>query len=111
MTDMTWLPLPDVAERCLVTVIDVREWLREGRVVAVRRGENNVWCVAEEFLADGGPLAMLRGTITVLRDARLTDEEIVEWLAADHELLGMSPIAALRDGRRARVRAAAQALG
>lgn len=109
--DMTWLPLPDVAERCLVTVIEVREWMREGRVVAVRRGENNVWCIAEECLDEDGPLPMLRGTITVLRDARLSDEEIVEWLAADHELLGMSPLAALREGRRARVRAAAQALG
>ena len=61
---------------------------------------------------DGAPaiLPWLHGTLTVLKDTHLSDEAVLEWLLKDEEELGMSPLAALRSGKRAPVRRIAQTL-
>ncbi len=56
-------------------------------------------------------LSTLHGTITVLTDLKLTDEEILVWLFEPSPDLGERPIDSLLAGRKARVRQAAQALG
>jgi len=112
--DSAWLTVPDCAERLGTTPSKVRELLREGHLVGVRRGERQVLQVPTGAIVDGesGPevLATLRGTLTLLRDAGFRDDEAAEWLLADDAELGMSPLAALREGRRAHVRRIAQSL-
>ena len=49
-------------------------------------------------------LASLHGTITVLADAGFSDEEAIVWLFTQDDLLGTTPIDALRAGRKTEVR-------
>jgi hypothetical protein len=49
--------------------------------------------------------------ITVLRDARFTDDEIVEWLHRSDDSLPGSPIEALRANRGSEVKRRAQVAG
>lgn len=128
-----WLTLPDVAERLGIDVGKVRRLLQDGRLVAVRRGEPAVLSVPADFLVpahlanpaaptvpavpdgqdgDGGwvVLAALRGTLTVLADAGFDAEESVEWLFSTDEVLGRTPMAALRAGSKSEVRRRAQTL-
>jgi hypothetical protein len=112
-----WLPLPDLADRIGVAFSQARNLVRDRHVVGVRRGERAVFQVPAAFLvpAEGGGaeqvLPSLRGTVLVLADQGLPDEEIVEWLFAPHDALGTTPVEALRAGRKTEVRRAAQALG
>lgn len=57
------------------------------------------------------PLWNLKGTITVLRDAGFSSEEIAAWLWQGNEELGLSPIQALRLGLHHRVNLIASTLG
>lgn len=100
-----WLTVPDVAQECDRPVTAVRTWLKEGDLIALRRGERGVLSVPADFLGDGEPLHHLRGTITVLRDAGLDDLEIVAWLfAADDTLTTGSAIGDLRAGHKTEIR-------
>ncbi|MDN4482147.1 Rv2175c family DNA-binding protein [Demequina lignilytica] len=115
MTDDTdWLTVPDFAEVLGITPSQVRELIREGHVLAVRRGERQVMQIPAGVIVDGedGPevLATLRGTLTLLRDAGFDDAESADWLLHEEAELGMTPLAALREGRRAHVRRIAQSL-
>ncbi|WP_062464510.1 Rv2175c family DNA-binding protein [Demequina soli] len=112
--DLAWLTVPDFADRLGTTASRVREMLREGELLAVRRGERQTLQIPAGVIVDGeaGPevLATLRGTLTLLRDAGMDDAEMAAWLMADEPELGMSPLDALREGRRAHVRRIAQTL-
>lgn len=112
--EIEWLTVPGFADALGVTASDVREMLRLRSIVAVRRGDNDAWHIPAGFIAeqDGRPrvLSTLPGTLTLLADVGFTDEETVAWLTSPSEELGMTPLAALREGRRAPVRRAAQAL-
>ena len=52
-------------------------------------------------------LPSLRGTVTVLEDAGLTDDEALEWLLGENSLLHARPIDVLREGNVHAVRRAA----
>lgn len=111
-----WLTLPDLAERLGTDLSRVRGLVRDRAVVGVKRGERTVFQVPEAVLVpaeDGGEqvLPTLRGTVVVLGDQGLTDDEILAWLFSPEDSLGVAPIEALRAGRRAEVRRQAQALG
>ena len=114
MSDVEWLTVPDFADRLGVTASQVRELLREGGLVSTRRGERNTVQLPAAFIVDGedGPVILptLKGTLTLLKDARLGDDGALEWLLADEPELGTSPLGALRSGQRAHVRRLAQAL-
>ena len=100
-----WLTLPDVAEQLGVRVTEVRRMLKEGDLVAVRRGERAALSVPADFLGEDGPLPELRGTFTVLSDGGFSDEEIVEWMfTRDERLVGGTPIGAIRGGAKTEVR-------
>jgi hypothetical protein len=103
MDEATWLTLPDVAERLGIEVGKVRQLLRDGHLLA-RRVDDGPLEVAEAFLSDGAVLKGLPGTITLLRDARFTDDEAVEWLFAHSDALGAAPISALQQKRIHEVR-------
>lgn len=105
------LALPDVAERLGLPVTKVRQALRDGHLVAVRR--DGVLSVPAEFLTDEGTIVKgLPGTITVLADAGFTPEEMVRWLFTADDTLPGRPIDALRatGGREVKRRAQALAL-
>lgn len=107
---LTWLTLPDLAERLGTDVSRVRQLVRDRQVLAVRRGENNVLMVPAAFVQDGRVLKGLPGTLTLLQDARFGDEEALRWLFTDDELPG-SPVDALVGNRGTEVKRRAQALG
>ena len=109
-----WIPIPDAAEELGSDFRTVRNWVREGELVALRvpglagaRIPGEFFTGARESfrVVDG-----LRGSITQLRDCGLDDAEIVTWLLSPNEELGMAPAAALASGLKHAVRRAAVAL-
>jgi len=114
MPDTEWLTVPDFADRLGVSASAVRELIREGGLVATRRGERNTVQMPAGFIVevDGSAeiLGTLRGTVTVLKDAHMSDDAVLEWLLTEEPELGCSPLAALRSGQCAHVRRLAQAL-
>lgn len=106
----SWLTVPDIAERLGVEVTRVRQLIREGQLIAVRRGENRVLQVPADFLGDGRIVKGLAGTITLLKDDGFTDEEMLEWLFTPDDSLPGTPVQALREQRGTEVKRRAQAL-
>lgn len=110
-----WLAIPDVAESLEVSVTAVHEMIRVRELVAVRRGEGQTRQIPADFLEPDGAgmrvIPALRGTLIMLGDLRMNDEEAIDWLMSEHAELGSTPLAALREGKRAPVRRAAQTLG
>lgn len=86
----------------------VHRLIEDRHLLAVRR--DKVLVVPEEFVLDGEPLKDLRGTLMLLADDGFSDDEAMQWMLEVNDLLGVSPIAALRAGRKAEVRRVAQAL-
>ncbi|MFR9676689.1 Rv2175c family DNA-binding protein [Streptomyces sp. TR02-1] len=105
-----WLTLPDIAERLDVEVTRVRQLVKEGQLIAVRRGENRVLQVPADFIGEGRIIKGLAGTITLLRDDGFTDEEMLEWLFTSDDSLPGTPAQALRENRGTEVKRRAQAL-
>ena len=106
-----WLTVPDVAQVAGVDQRDVRRWLQERELVAVRRGERGVASVPASFVTPEGPLNHLRGTLSVLADAGFSDTEAIRWLHTPDDTLPGTPIDALRANRKTEVRRRAQAMG
>lgn len=109
VVEIEWAHVPDVAEALGVEVTKVRQFLREGKLLAVRDGDGPLRIPAA-FVQNGQIVKHLPGVITLLRDARYGDEEAVRWLFTDDDLPG-SPIEALRENRGTEVKRRAQALG
>lgn len=110
--DVEVLPLPEVAQLLGLATSRVQQLLRDGQLLALRRGDELV--VPAEFLAPGEAAAVVKGlagTVTLLRDARYADEEILRWLFTEDETLPGSPIEALRSNRGREVKRRAQAMG
>ncbi len=108
--DIEWTTVPDVAEALGVEVTKVRQYLREGKLLAVRPDEGAPLAIPAAFVQDGAIVKHLPGVITLLRDARYSDDEAIRWLFTDDDLPG-SPIEALRENRGTEVKRRAQALG
>ncbi|HET8600289.1 MAG TPA: Rv2175c family DNA-binding protein [Segeticoccus sp.] len=101
-----WLTVPDVAERLGVPLSRVRRMLDDRDLVALRIGEHRAQRVPARFLTDEGPLPALRGTITVLSDGGMSDEQVVAWLFTTDETLPVpgAPIDALHAGHKTEIR-------
>jgi hypothetical protein len=106
-----WLTVPEAGERLGEPANRARQLLRDGKLLGVRRGENNALYVPAAFLGDGVIVKGLPGVITVLRDNRYSDEEAVRWLYTPDDSLPGRPIDALRENRGTEVKRRAQALG
>ncbi|GAA2225769.1 MULTISPECIES: Rv2175c family DNA-binding protein [Kitasatospora] len=105
-----WMYLPDISEQWGVLVTEVRNQVKAGHLVAVRRGENKALQVPAAFIDTDGPVKHLVGTLTVLRDCGFNDEEILEWMFTEDPSLPGSPIQALRENRGTEVKRRAQAM-
>jgi excisionase family DNA binding protein len=106
----SWLTVPDIAERLGVEVTRVRQLIREGQLIAVRRGENRVLMVPADFIGEDRVVKGLVGTLTLLKDDGFSDEEALEWLFTPDPTLPGTPAQALRENRGTEVKRRAQAL-
>jgi uncharacterized protein len=108
-SEVVVLPLPDVAQRLRLPVTRVHQMLRDGQLLGVRR--HGVTVVPAEFLNGDAVVKGLPGTITLLRDAGYSVEEILRWLFTAEDSLPGTPIDALRSDRGREVKRRAQAMG
>ncbi|MFE2427994.1 Rv2175c family DNA-binding protein [Streptomyces sp. NPDC059373] len=106
----SWLTLPDVAERLGLEVTRIRPLIKEGQLIAVRRGENRVLMVPADFIGEGKIVKGLAGTLTLLKDDGFSDDEALEWLFTADPTLPGTPAQALRENRGTEVKRRAQAL-
>jgi len=103
------LSFSEVGKILEVPVNKVRQMVRDGHLLAIRRGRDMV--IPEIFLEDGDVLKGLTGTITVLADSGFSATEMMRWLfAEDSSLVGVTPINALKTGHITEVRRRAQAM-
>ena len=107
--DVAWLTIPDLTEILHLKVSQVRRLIEDRALLAYRL--DGVWKVPADFIDGSEPLGDLRGTLILLGDSGFTDADAMHWLLEPEDSLGVSPIAALRQGRKAEVRRVAQALG
>ncbi len=109
LPDVQWLTIPDLTEMLGLKVSQVRRLIEDRALLALR--VDGVWRVPASFIHDNAPVGDLRGTLMVLADSGFSDEEAMAWLLTPEDSLGVTPIDALRGGRKAEVRRVAQALG
>lgn len=107
-TPTEWLTMPDLVEVLGESLGRVRRLIDEHYLVGSRR--SGVFAVPSVFIVDGHPLSSLRGTVIALQDAGFSDDEVVDWLLAEDDTLGRSPIAALLAGHKSEVRRIARTL-
>lgn len=103
-------PLPEVAARLALPVTRVHQLLRDGELVALRV-DGGPLSVPALLVGDEGPVKGLPGVIRLLRDARYSDAEIVDWLYRADQSLPGTPIQALVENRGTEVKRRAQASG
>jgi hypothetical protein len=107
---MEVLALPEVADALGVPMTRVHQYVRDGQLVATRV-EDGPRAVPALFVQDGTIVKSLPSVITMLRDARFSDEEIIDWLHRADDSLPGSPIDALRANRGSEVKRRAQVAG
>jgi hypothetical protein len=106
--DVEVLALPEAAARLGIPVTRVQQALRDGQLIAVRRG--GVLCVPAVFLSEDTIVKGLAGTITVLTDSGFSPDEMLRWLFTPDDSLPGTPIEGLRTNRGREVKRRAQAL-
>ena len=109
LPDVHWLTIPDLTDILGLKVSQVRRLIEDRALLAQR--VDGVWRVPEDFIVSGEPRSELKGTLVVLGDSGFNDEEAMHWLLSPEDSLGVSPVDALKAGRKAEVRRVAQALG
>ncbi|WP_236788754.1 Rv2175c family DNA-binding protein [Amycolatopsis sp. GM8] len=107
--DVAVLSLAKVSEALGQSVNKVRQLLRDGQLLAVRR-DGDLF-VPADFLAGSTPVKGLAGLLTLLQDAGFSRTEMLRWLySADESLPGTTPINALRTNHGTEVKRRAQAM-
>ncbi|MFI5587104.1 Rv2175c family DNA-binding protein [Amycolatopsis sp. NPDC051758] len=103
------LPLPEVATALGTSTNKVRQMLRDGQLIALKRGGE--LCVPGDFFVRDGVVKGLAGTITVLADSGFSRTEMLRWLfTTDESLPGKTPVNALRTSHGTEVKRRAQAM-
>lgn len=106
----SWLSFRDMADRLNVSANKIRQLVREHQLAAVRRDDRGEPCIPELFVAGGGPVKGLSGTLVLLSDRGFDDAEAIEWLFTPDDSLPGRPIDALRADRGKEVHRRAQAV-
>lgn len=106
--DTQYVTIPDLVERWGSTPSKIRRMIDENFIAAVRI--EGVLSIPAEFVTDEGSLPPLRGTLLVLRDAGLSNDQAVSWMLSHNDELDDRPIALLLRGNKSAVRRATQAL-
>lgn len=91
--DTDTLTVDEVAARLRVSTNRVRTLIRDHHLLAVSRG--GAPAVPAAFFDDLGIAKHFNGLVAVLLDGGYTRDEVLEWLFAEQEDLGMHPAAAL----------------
>jgi hypothetical protein len=104
-----WINLPDLAERLDVSISKVRQLVRDGSLLAVRR--DGVLKAPAELVANSTALKHLPGILTLLHDAGYNDEQALRWLYEPDAGLDGCAAVALGGDRAREVKRRAQALG
>jgi hypothetical protein len=103
------LPLAKVSGVLGLSVNKVRQLLRDGQLLAIRR--DGELFVPADFLTGDTPVKGLAGLLTVLADAGFSRTEMLRWLYSEDESLpGTTPINALRSNHGTEVKRRAQAM-
>lgn len=103
-----WLSVPEVCERLGLTPGKVHRLVEERALLGKK--VDGVFRIPEAFLDGDQPLGDLRGTATVLLDGGFSPEGAIDWLFTHDDILGVSPIQAIVQGRKTEVRRLAQTL-
>ena len=104
-----WLTIDEASDQLGISSSKVRRLIEEHVLFSVREDKQPM--IPAHLIQNGEPLASIRGTMLMLIDMDFTAEEAVQWLYAENENLGTTPIKALLQGHKAPVRRAAQTLG
>jgi hypothetical protein len=104
------LSLTETAERMGIGPNGVRSLIKEGGLLAVTR--EGLGTVVPAAQLDGDvPVKHLQPVITLLRDARYSDEEALRWLTTPDDSIPGTPLQALHENRATEIKRRAQALG
>lgn len=107
--DVAVLGLDKVSMELGLSLNKVRQLLRDGHLLAVRR--DGELLVPADFLLGGALVKGLAGLLTVLADAGFSRTEMLRWLYSEDESLpGTTPINALRTNHGTEVKRRAQAM-
>ncbi len=106
---MELLTLPDVASALDLPITKVHQLVRDGQLVAIR--DDGIRKIPALFVQDGAVVKALPAVIRLLRDARYTDDEIVDWLFRADDTLDGSAIESLRANHGSEVKRRAQVAG
>ncbi|MGC5616298.1 Rv2175c family DNA-binding protein [Georgenia sp. Z1491] len=112
MPGPTWISVPDAADALGVRDRDVRQLVRDGRLVTVRSSTGAAGVAREMLDLAADPPAVvdgLPGTLTLLSDGGMSEAGVVAWLFEHDDELGEAPIDALRAGHVHAVRRVALA--
>lgn len=104
-----WLSIDEASDQLGISSSKVRRLIEEHVLFSVRVDKQPM--IPAHLIQNGEPLASIRGTMLMLIDMDFTEEEAIQWLYAENENLGTTPIKALLQGHKAPVRRAAQTLG
>ncbi len=105
---MTWLSLAEIGAILGESPSRVRRLLEDHFLIGSAR--TGSFRVPALFLQNDELIASLRGTIMVLQDAGFSNDEVIDWLLAVDDTIGVAPIEALRAGRKSEVRRVARTL-
>jgi hypothetical protein len=106
----TLITLPEAATLLDLPIIRIHQLLKDGQLVATidDRGRR---VMPAGFVASGAVLKALPSVIRLLRDAKYSDAEIVDWLNRADDSLPGTPLEALIGNRGTEIKRRAQASG
>lgn len=108
---MELLTFDQAADALGVRVTRVTQYIRDGHLIAARDPQTGRRGVPAAMIMDGAVVKSLPAVITLLRDARFDDDEIIDWLGREDASLPGSPLTALRENRGTEVKRRAQVAG
>lgn len=104
-----WLTIDEAAQQLGISSSKVRRLIEEHILFSMRVDKEPK--IPAHLIQNGEPLSSIRGTMLMLIDMDFTEQEAIQWLYAENENLGTTPMKALLQGHKAPVRRAAQTLG